>query len=582
MMNKKTIALCTVAFFMTGLPPALAQNIPGAGQLLNQQQQQQQMLPAHPNEAETPAVKPPVVTEDKSAVRVLVKDFRFTGAKGIASDDELQGVVAASVGKELSFSGLQAVAESVTDYLKKKGWPLAHAYLPKQDVTEGHIEIAIVQGHVESSGAEVVAPGARVSEAKLKSMVDSALPNGGASPSQEDLERGVLLIDDMPGMSAHATLARGAEPDSTHLRIEAQEGPVFTGGLNFDNFGNRYTGMWEILPALSVNDPFGFGDQLTLSGSESTTSGLDLYQAGYSLPIGSSGLRLSLSYSYLDYNLDKDLAKVDADGTAQNAGANISYPVIRTRATSLWAGLGYGYKGLVDNVSNARTSNRKVNEGTVNLVATHNDGLGGGGVTTALMTVTAGDLDRSGVASDLASDRAMAHSDGGFTKVTGSLARLQHVYGNFALFGAVRGQLADKNLDSSEKFILGGPVGVRAYPVGEGTGDDGWVGNLELRYDVPGVLPYRGKMQLVGFADAGGIRINHDNWTGGVTTATGDNSYTLAGAGLGVNMSFDDHFALRGSWARAIGSNPGRTTTGDNADGRDRNNEFWLQLLAQF
>jgi hemolysin activation/secretion protein len=293
-------------------------------------------------------------------------------------------------------------------------------------------------------------------------------------------------------------------------------------------------------------------------------------------------LRLSLSYSFLDYNLDEDLAGVDADGTAQNAGVSLSYPVIRTRATSLWVGGAYGYKGLVDNVANTRISDRKINEGSLNLVATHTDGFGGGGVTTALVTLTSGNLDRSAVASDLASDQATARSDGGFAKATGSVARLQHLYGDLALFGAVRGQVANKNLDSSEKFILGGPVGVRAYPIGEGTGDDGWVGNFELRYDVPRALPYKGKVQLVGFADMGGIRVNHDNWTGGVPTATGDNYYMLGGAGVGVNVSFDNSFALRGSWAHAIGSNAGRSTVGDNADGRDRNNEFWLQLLAQF
>jgi len=38
------------------------------------------------------------------------------------------------------------------------------------------------------------------------------------------------------------------------------------------------------------------------------------------------------------------------------------------------------------------------------------------------------------------------------------------------VYGRVSAQWASKNLDSSQKFGLGGPNGVRAYPSGEGYG----------------------------------------------------------------------------------------------------------------
>ena len=57
----------------------------------------------------------------------------------------------------------------------------------------------------------------------------------------------------------------------------------------------------------------------------------------------------------------------------------------------------------------------------------------------------------------------------------------------FFLFSATAGQLADKNLDTAEKFYLGGPGGVRAYPQGEATGDQGYRLSGELRLLVPGL-----------------------------------------------------------------------------------------------
>ncbi|MDR3448938.1 MAG: ShlB/FhaC/HecB family hemolysin secretion/activation protein [Alphaproteobacteria bacterium] len=559
---------------------APADNLPGAGQLLNQQQQLRQQLPQRlpqgEGEAQAPAVSP------QAGPQVLVQDFHFTGADGLAGDADLQAVVASSVGQKLNFAQLQAVAARVTDYLKQKGWPLAHAYLPKQDVTDGHIEIAILQGHVESKGATIVAhDDVRLSPDIIKGTVDGALPGGAQSPSQEDLERGVLLLNDMPGMSAHSTLERGSEPESTRVVVDTSEGPWVSGSLSADNYGNRYTGAPQLNPEASLNDPLGIGDQLTAGGTASTTGGLELFQAGYSLPIGVDGLRFAASYDHLKYTLDPSMAGTDANGTAQTIDAKLTYPLIRTRATSVWGGVEYSYKTLMDNVAGTTISNRTIHDGSVNITATDNDDFGGGGMNTLLLSATTGNLDRGAVASDLQTDSTTAHSNGRFEKATGSVARLQHLTDDFSFFGAVRGQLADKNLDSSEKFILGGPTGVRAYPIGEGTGDEGWVSNLEVRYDVPQELPI-GKLQLIAFGDAGGVWLNHDAWSGAVDTATDKNTYMLAGAGIGANLTMADAYTVRASWAIAIGDNPGRSTTGENSDGLNRGNAFWLQAAAQF
>lgn len=57
--------------------------------------------------------------------------------------------------------------------------------------------------------------------------------------------------------------------------------------------------------------------------------------------------------------------------------------------------------------------------------------------------------------------------------------------GIWALHGGLGGWLASKSLDSSEKCALGGAEGVRAYPHGESSADEGCVANVELRYAIP-------------------------------------------------------------------------------------------------
>ncbi len=88
------------------------------------------------------------------------------------------------------------------------------------------------------------------------------------------------------------------------------------------------------------------------------------------------------------------------------------------------------------------------------------------------------------------------------------------------------GQTASKNLDSSEKFSLGGINGVRAYPQGEASGDEGYRATVELRHNV---IP---NVQATVFYDVGKVTINRKPFG-----PAASNSRNLAGVGVGVNAS---------------------------------------------
>ena len=158
---------------------------------------------------------------------------------------------------------------------------------------------------------------------------------------------------------------------------------------------------------------------------------------------------------------------------------------------------------------------------------------------------------------------------------------LQRVTQQIALFASLRGQLAGGNLDSSQKFILGGPSGVRAYPVGEASGDEGHALTLEGRFDVPN-MPAWAATQLVGFFDSGWVKLHHDIYAGAITNATGKNDYWLNGAGVGLNIGKAGQYSVRTTYARTLGDNPGRSATGKDADNRSEDNRFWLQALVWF
>ena len=128
------------SFTVIGLLPALllsypaesllAVSIPDAGSILRDQQQ---ALPA-PKTLVTPEEKKSESTKAEVGIRVAVKGFSFSGHDGIATESELQAIVGSAIGQNLTFTELNALADKITAFIKKKGLSQARAYLPQQDI----------------------------------------------------------------------------------------------------------------------------------------------------------------------------------------------------------------------------------------------------------------------------------------------------------------------------------------------------------------------------------------------------------------------------------------------------------------
>jgi hemolysin activation/secretion protein len=202
------------------------------------------------------------------------------------------------------------------------------------------------------------------------------------------------------------------------------------------------------------------------------------------------------------------------------------------------------------------------------LSGNHRDHFGGGGSTLFSVGATLGDLDIRSSA-DRAVDRSTAHTNGQYGKLQAGLARLQRLTDSLSLYASVRGQLASKNLDSAEKMQLGGAYGVRAYPEGEGYGDEGYVASAEARLQLPRVLPVPGDFQLFGFVDAGAVKLAKNSWF------TGPNTAHRSGVGGGLSWISPNNFLLKGTYAHKLGD---QEVTSE----RDRDGRFWFQIAKTF
>ena len=297
------------------------------------------------------------------------------------------------------------------------------------------------------------------------------------------VERALLLLTDVPGIKVRSTLRPGAAAGTADLQVFVEEDRMPQLSLALDNYGSRYTGQFRTSFGLQLNDMFGAGDQFSFSGVHGF-SGLTSGRVGYDFPIGDDGLRMKLSYADLHYHLGGSFDALNIEGDSQIFGGVLQYPLIRSRDTNLMLFAGAESKRLFEKVGAVGSAaSKEVNSAHVGLTSSLRDELGGGGVSTASAIFTGGHLQRNSDA-DAAIDGLTARSAGEFSKFNWQLGRLQRLAPKWSVAAGLSGQFASRNLDSSEKFYLGGPSSVRAYQIGEAAGDEGMLGNLELRYDL--------------------------------------------------------------------------------------------------
>jgi hemolysin activation/secretion protein len=343
--------------------------------------------------------------------------------------------------------------------------------------------------------------------------------------------------------------------------------PLFAGEVNLDNTGARSTGADRLSANLNLNSPLRQGD--LLSANLIHTEGSDYIRLAGTLPAGASGWRVGANASTMNYKLvGSNFAALDAKGSSSTTGLEANYPLIRSRLKNLYFNANLDHK-TYDNHANAATTTRYgVNSLSLGLLGNLFDKLGGGGANSASLTVSSGQLDLGGSPNQSA-DATGAQTDGAFDKLRYSASRQQVINDDLSFFAALSGQWASKNLDSSEKFYLGGSNGVRAYPSSEAGGSAGQLLNLELRYRLPQGL------NLTAFYDIGQVSVNtYNNFAG----APALNDYSLKGAGLALAWQSNSGLNLKGTWARRIGDNPNPTTAGNDQDGSLVTDRIWLTV----
>lgn len=542
-----------------GLPAwAQSPSIPDAGALRQQIEQQRDVR--LPEATRAPRVAPPPEIKPREGLSIQVKGFRFAG-NTLLSAEQLEPALAEFKGRELGFDGLQRASDAVAAAYQRAGW-IARVYLPEQDVSEGLITLQVIEARFGGVRAEGE-PAKRVLRSEIESFFRAA-QRVDQPLNSHALDRALLLVDDLPGVSIAGTLAPGQTDGQTDLVLQSTDEPLFYGDVGLDNNGSRSTGNVRWTANLNINSPGQRGELMSINGLH--TKGSDYARVALTVPDGYHGLRLSFNMSAMAYKVIVGPAAGTAaqiTGRSNSMGADLNYPIIRARTHNLYLSAGAENKSFQTRDTQVR-SDYETYTLKVGLSGNRFDEFGGGGANSASLQWLSGRL-----ASMYA--HSLIDSIGrNYSKLSYSLSRQQALAGSHSLLLSLQGQQASRVLDSSERFYIGGAQSVRAYPSSELGGERGELISAEWRWRLDNALV------LTGFVDQGRV----DSLP--PTASEQQTQYFLRGHGLSASWQGGAGFATKLTWSRRSGNNPKPTLAGTDSDGTHKLNRLWLTMSASF
>lgn len=549
------ILLSNSSFAQTRTAPADAGSLQ---QQLELERPKKITLPSDPIAWSGATVSP----DSDDQTRVQVNEFKFKG-NTLISNEALNEILLADKNRLLNFKQLQFAVEKVIKGYKDAGW-VAFAFLPEQDISSGHVSIEIVE----------VVMGELFINNNSKKRINDNLIRKTFSKNQakgdflklNNLDRAILLLTDLPGVQIRGSLGElSLKNNSRDVILELFDSPSQTGDVSLDNSGGRSTGSERVIANLSFNNLSGHFDSFGLIAMRS--EGINYLRSEVNIPISNNGLRIGAYNSLLNYRVvSPEFWDANSLGVAKVQGINFSYPILRSFTDNLSSNSYIEKKTFENKLNGSLESNYKSYILSTGLLGNTSDNWGG--INSGNISWVIGQLDLDGSPSK-SRDAIGLNTAGVFNKFRYSFNRQQSISSLWSTSLSINGQLANKNLDSSEKFMLGGDTGVRAYPSSEGLGAQGRVINFEMRWKATS------SSTLIGFYDWGKITMLRDH-----ASDTALNTYTLKGIGIGLNSQLENGGRIKLSWSYRIGNNPNPSSLGRDQDGSLQKNRVWLSATV--
>ena len=490
-------------------------DLPNAARIDERIQRRVQAPDAPQPPAPIPDLLPPVAPANSVVLAAIV-----IGGATVFTAEELGLLYDSYLARAVSETEIEELLGSITDKYRKAGYALSRAVAPPQPLETGVLRIQVLEGYVE----RVVWEGADSrGRGQLETYVAPLLTTRPLMLAV--LERCLLLINDLPGVSVKPELKpAGDDPAAYQLVLTVDRDPA-DGAVVFDNRGTRASGPWQALATAGVNNALGMSERLQVAAFSTPLQPKEVKYGAlrYQQPVGSAGTVITLDGSYTDANAGGRYADFDLRTAGFRLSSKVKHPLVRRRDQSLWLAGAFDFyeteqKSADDSLVHDRM--RVVRVGLEYMMRDDWRGLNFVEIETSkgLPILNASPSHAEGGAND-------------FWKVSAQVTRRQRLAEHWMADLSFAGQKSADTLVSAEEFSLGGVPFGRAYDPSEISGEDALAAGLMLRFDHTVDKPWLRAYRLYGFADAGIV------WD---RTGSGTIRRSLASAGLGTQLWLRD------------------------------------------
>jgi len=485
---------------------------------------EQPTVPGSVMEPEVPKTKSYKPPADLNKIRFILKKIVVKGST-VYSHNAFRRWQRRFIDKKVSLALIYRFAEKITAKYRNDGYLLSRAIVVPQKIKNGVVTIQIVEGYIGNLKIRGPVKGSKMF---LKSYGKALLRS---SPLKaKDLERYLLLIDDLPGVSVESVLVPSKNEPGASALILTLKHKDMDANTGIDNRGTKFNGPIQMRGATNANSVMGFYDRLGIQGVLTSNPDELLFFNGFGeMPVSSEGTKLFISGSFSKSKPGSTLKQFNVEGDSNTFTVRASHPFIRSRGKNLKGYLGFTSRNSKTDLLNENITDDRLRILKLGMAYDFVDRLRGVNLFSLGLSKGMNIMDASGPGS-LKLSRTDGRSD--FTKLSGDILRLQELGLGWSLLTEVGWQYAFDSLLSSEEFGLGGPQYVRAYDPSEVTGDHGIAFKLELQKGVKTNWNYLKSLQSYLYFDHGTVALRN-------TTAVQDSSSSLTAVGLGMRANIN-------------------------------------------
>lgn len=538
----------------------------------------------------TPEQRQKILDFMEEVVSDLSPDRRMEAYRQFVDNLRLENL---SRDQGMTLGQLQLVANEITRYYREKGFFLARAVIPAQEVVDGIVTIRVLEGRL---GNVSIQGNRRYADETFRAAFRDHL---GELLQVEDVESALLTAKSYPGVNAFGVFRPGEAVGTADIVVNVQQERLYDASIRADNHGTEFTGEARLVGEFDWNNPFGGADRLGATVLQTFEPDNAIYgELRYSRALPDPSYRVGTTLSRNTFsvaNLSGQNVGVEVGGIAAVASVHVDKYFQRTRQAKFWGRVDLNRKradtefgtllanrdelaslGLQLNFELLDREGANIHAGYVRF----DQGLDG--------VLGVPDTENLGQVEPLPSRSGPDPETGGiefagsdFSKVSLGYSRLKSLPANQTVLFRVNGQYSGDMLTSLEQFVIGGPNSVRALPTSQYLADSGYFASLEYAVrapffaDTPAFGGYTWGQLL-------GVSLYADYAVGLINQpfSSQPRRFTAGGRGIGIQFGMPGTFSANLQVARLNGGE--RPAIGANTTPVEDATQYWLDFTWFF